>query len=47
MDSSYKTTPFIRLQGKWLESVGFTVGSKFIAEIKNDKIILKRQNINA
>lgn len=41
MNSEFKTTPFIRLQGKWLETVGFKVGSSFTAEIIENKIVLK------
>lgn len=41
MNSEFKTTPFIRLQGKWLEAVGFKVGSEFIAEIEDNQITLK------
>ncbi len=41
MNGEFKVTPFIRLQGKWLDELGFKVGSKFSAEIKEGKILLK------
>lgn len=41
MNSEFKTTPFIRLQGKWLTELGFEVGTQFVAEIENKRIILK------
>lgn len=34
-------TPFIRLQGRWLDEAGFGIGSSFTAEIVEDRIILK------
>ncbi len=38
--------PYIRLQGEWLAEAGFDIGSLFIAEIENDKIILIKKPIN-
>lgn len=47
MNSFSKTTPFIRLQGKWLEEIGFKVGSRFTAEFEENKIVLKiREELN-
>lgn len=41
MNSEFKTTPFIRLQGKWLTELGFEIGTQFTAEIENNRIVLK------
>jgi len=41
MNSEFNSNPYIRLQGKWLNEVGFKIGSQFIAEIENNKITLK------
>ena len=35
------TVPQIRLQGKWVEKLGFTVGSKFMLVADNGTIILQ------
>jgi len=35
------TVPQIRLQGKWVEKLGFTVGSKFTLVADNGTIVLQ------
>lgn len=37
---NYKPTPTIMMKGKWLEKLGFEVGSKYKAEFQNGKIII-------
>lgn len=36
--------PSIRLQGKWLESIGFKTGNKIIVEMYEGKLIIKDFN---
>ena len=36
-----KEYPFIRLQGKWLESLGFGIGKKITVEERQDELVLK------
>ena len=42
----FKSTPFIRLQGKWLTELGFNVGAKFTANINKYLITLKVKHEN-
>jgi len=41
--SSYncKETPFIRLQGKWLEDAGFKIGDKIEVREKPDVLVIR------
>jgi len=41
MNSEFRETPYIRLQGKWLKQIGFNVGSQFVVLVKENKIELK------
>lgn len=34
------TVPFIRISGKWLERIGFGIGSKFILKISDNALTL-------
>lgn len=45
MNDSFVATPFIRLQGRWLDEAGFRIGSLFTAEIFENKIILVRKDL--
>jgi len=36
-----KEYPFIRLQGKWLESLGFQIGSRITVEEKQGELVLR------
>jgi hypothetical protein len=45
MNSNRKSIPHIRLQGIWLEEVGFKVGTQFTAEVIDNKIILKLNEV--
>lgn len=35
-----KEMPLIRIQGRWLEKLGFTIGKKIIVKEKYDKLII-------
>ncbi len=39
--SNKKEVPFIRIQGIWLEKLGFTAGKKMIIEESHGKLVLK------
>lgn len=39
-NSEHKEVPYIRLQGNWLNAAGFEIGSLFIAEVLENKIVL-------
>lgn len=45
MNSDRKSIPYIRLQGIWLDEVGFKVGTQFTAEVIENKIILKLNEV--
>lgn len=34
------SVPYIRLSGKWLEKLGFSIGTKFILSKQGDKLLL-------
>jgi len=36
--------PYIRLQGEWLVDAGFGIGSLFVAEIVENKIVLTKND---
>ena len=36
-----KSVPLIRLQGRWLQELGFTIGSKVKIEVKNGMLLIK------
>jgi hypothetical protein len=36
-----KETPFIRLQGKWLEDAGFKIGDKIEVREKPDVLVIR------
>ncbi len=40
--SSYKTVPQIRLQGLWLEELGFEPGDEMYIECSGGKIVITR-----
>lgn len=40
-----KETPFIRLQGRWLEKLGFEIGKKVIVEESQGKLVLKVEEV--
>lgn len=46
MNSNRKNTPYIRLQGKWLQEIGFKVGTQFTAEVVKNQIILKLNEVD-
>ncbi len=37
---NYKEVPTIILKGKWLEDVGFTIGTALIVEYEDGKLII-------
>ena len=39
-DRDYKSVSQIKLQGKWLEELGFTVGTSFDIRCENGKLTL-------
>lgn len=39
---AYQDTPQIRLQGQWLEAIGFRIGDKIQAACEEKKIIITR-----
>lgn len=39
---NYVSIPKIVLQGKWLDSLGFSIGDKIIVSCNEDKITIKR-----
>lgn len=42
----YVTFPVIRLQGKWLEELGFSTGHKVTVSIHKDRLVIKLMNNN-
>jgi len=36
-----KETPFIRLQGKWLEDIGFRIGDKIEVQEQPEELVIK------
>ena len=36
-----KETPFIRLQGKWLEAVGFKIGDKVEVREQREELVIR------
>ena len=40
MPGSGKQYPMIRLQGKWLEELGFTVGDRVVVTTDEERIII-------
>jgi len=36
-----KETPFIRLQGKWLEDAGFKIGDKIEVQEKLEELVIR------
>lgn len=45
-NSQFKQVPYIRLQGNWLNEAGFGIGSLFVAEVIENKIVLRRNTEN-
>lgn len=49
-NSKFKTVPFIRLSGEWLQSFGFSVGMHFILTADRNSIKLQlvdsKENVN-
>lgn len=41
MNSTYRTKPYIRLSGSWLEEHGFLIGTQFKVEAEDNKLILE------
>jgi hypothetical protein len=44
-NSQFKQIPFIRLQGDWLNEAGFGIGSLFVAEVTENKIVLVKKEL--
>lgn len=44
MNMNFKSVPFIRLSGKWLNEAGFGIGSSFVAEVIENKIVLIKKD---
>ncbi|MCI8409129.1 MAG: type I toxin-antitoxin system SymE family toxin [Lachnospiraceae bacterium] len=42
----YAPVPEIKLKGKWLENIGFSIGSTIQADCKNGTIIITKQDKN-
>lgn len=40
----YAPVPEIKLKGKWLENIGFSIGSTIQADCKNGTIIITKQD---
>jgi len=40
----YRTAPYIRLQGLWLERLGFNIGNKVTVEERFGELIIKIQD---
>jgi hypothetical protein len=40
----YKHIPEIRLKGQWLHEKGFTIGSNILVNIKDNQIIIERND---
>lgn len=40
--NKHDAVPYVRLQGKWLDEIGFEIGSAFQLEIIDSSIILKK-----
>ena len=45
MDTNFKSVPYIRLSGNWLNEVGFGIGSLFVAEVEENKIVLTKKQV--
>ena len=43
-NSCGKYMPFVRLQGAWLEQVGFCAGDKIVAHIEEGRIVLVKDD---
>ena len=43
-DKKYQSVPQIRLQGKWLEELGFVPGASYIVKSEDGKLILISEN---
>lgn len=41
---NYDPVPEIKLKGKWLENIGFSIGSTIQADYKNGIIIITKQD---
>ncbi|MFA5375540.1 MAG: SymE family type I addiction module toxin [Dehalococcoidia bacterium] len=39
-----KHYPLIRLQGKWLEELGFMVGDRVVVVVNEEHLIIKKDN---
>jgi len=42
MNTNFKSVPYIRLSGSWLNEAGFGIGSLFVAETEENKIVLTK-----
>lgn len=42
----YAPVPEIRLKGKWLENLGFSIGDTIQADCKNEQIIIRKPDKN-
>ena len=40
--TTYIEVPALSLKGKWLEALGFEVGTKVVVECRNGKLIIKK-----
>lgn len=43
MNTNFKSVPYIRLSGNWLQEAGFGIGSLFVAEVEENKIVLTKK----
>jgi len=41
LNNNCKETPFIRLQGKWLEEAGFKIGDKVEVQENPEKLVIR------
>lgn len=42
--TTYIETPALTLKGKWLEKLGFGIGTKVAVECQEGKLVILRQN---
>ena len=41
--TTYIEVPALSLKGKWLEDLGFEIGTKVVVQCQNGQIIIKKQ----
>ena len=42
--TSYVTVPALSLKGKWLEALGFEIGTKVLVECQNGQLIIRKDH---